>query len=392
MSRTPESAGIPLRPFVPRRGLRLLALAGVYLSVWLVSALLAGGQTWLYGLYSGRPNAVRTAFTYPLTDAGLWAGLGIGVLWLARRFPFERGRIGIALAVHVPAAVACAIVESGLSLLVFERMGLFQGAPRTTAEMFRGLLIGKFHTNLLTYAFVVGVAHLIHFQRQVRDRELTASQLETRLAEARLEVLKMQLHPHFLFNTLHAVSTLMHRDVEAADRVLARLSDLLRLTLDSVDAHEVPLQREVEFIERYLEIQQTRFAGRLDVRLDIAPETRDALVPNLLLQPLVENAIRHGIAPRAAGGRVEIVASRAGTELRLEVRDDGPGVPDPARLEDGLGLANTRARLGHLYGAAHRFELHNRPEGGLSVTLVAPFRRATADPDAAPAVATGVRA
>jgi LytS/YehU family sensor histidine kinase len=156
---------------------------------------------------------------------------------------------------------------------------------------------------------------------------LKASQLEARLAQAQLQALKMQLQPHFLFNTLHAISALVHKDVEAADRMLARLSDLLRLALESAGVQEVPLKQELEFLERYLEIEQTRFQDRLTVRMEIAPEALDALVPNLIMQPLVENAIRHGIAPRATPGKIEITAMLADGQLHFHIRDDGPGIP-----------------------------------------------------------------
>ncbi len=186
----------------------------------------------------------------------------------------------------------------------------------------------------------------------------------------------MQLHPHFLFNTLHAIWTLMHKDVETADRMLARLSDLLRITLENSGMQEVPLKQELAFLEPYLEIEQTRFGDRLSVQLDVEPDTLDALVPNLLLQPLVENAIRHGIAPRAAGGRIRISAKRENAKLRVQVRDNGAGIPESERevLKEGVGLTNTRARLQQLYGAGHRLELHNAVDGGLEVTLELPFR------------------
>ncbi len=188
----------------------------------------------------------------------------------------------------------------------------------------------------------------------------------------------MQLQPHFLFNTLHAISTLMHRDVEAADRMLARLSDLLRLTVDKIGVHEVSLKEELEFLRSYLQIEQTRFQDRLTVRFDIEPETLDARVPNLILQPLVENAIRHGVVPRTSPGRIEVTARRWDGDLHLTVRDDGPGIPGgPPGSEgagrNGLGLANVRARLTRRYGSAGRLELRNHPEGGLVVSVTFPY-------------------
>jgi LytS/YehU family sensor histidine kinase len=226
------------------------------------------------------------------------------------------------------------------------------------------------------------VDHAWGYSLKYRERELHASQLAAQLAQAELQALRMQLHPHFLFNTLHTVSALMHKDVELADDMLSRLGDLLRRTLDTAQAQEVPLQQELEFIQTYLEIEQARLGSRLHVRFETEPETLDVLVPNLILQPLVENAVRHGIAPRLEGGRLVVRARRESDRLELEVEDDGPGLPaDFAdRPREGLGLANTRARLAALYGPAHQFELASVPPRGLRVVLRLPFREQADEP------------
>jgi two-component system LytT family sensor kinase len=192
-------------------------------------------------------------------------------------------------------------------------------------------------------------------------------------------VLKMQLHPHFLFNTLHAISALMHKDVELADRMIARLGELLRSTLEHVGTQEVALRDELEFIKPYLEIEQARLGPRLTVQLDIDPEAMDANVPNLILQPLVENAIRHGIAPRAGAGHIEIHARRENGRVRLQVCDNGRGLA--TNYTEGVGVGNTRARLRQLYGEEHQFVMCNRPDGGLEVTVALPFSTALADTD-----------
>jgi two-component system, LytTR family, sensor kinase len=206
-----------------------------------------------------------------------------------------------------------------------------------------------------------------------------AAELEKRLVEAKLQALQMQLNPHFLFNTLHAISALMHKDVEAADRMLTRLSDLLRLALDSSDTQEVPLRDELAFLKSYLEIEQTRFGERLKVMMDIGPETSGALVPSLILQPLVENAIRHGIEPQALAGIVRLSACCEGDQLRLRVSDNGVGLRAGQPVAEGVGLSNTRARLEQLYGGAHQFQMSNGADGGLAVDIVMPLRRAAAD-------------
>jgi two-component system, LytTR family, sensor kinase len=227
------------------------------------------------------------------------------------------------------------------------------------------------------YWVVVTALHAIDYYRKFHERELRAADLEKRLSQARLQALQMQLNPHFLFNTLHSISTLMHRDVEAADRMIARLSDLLRLALDSTEAQEVPLRQELAFVDRYLEIERIRFSDRLNVQKTIAPDTLNALVPNLILQPLVENALRHGIAPQSRRGRIDLRAQREHDTLELQVSDNGVGVPELNSLEEGVGLSNTRARLQQLYGKRHVFELRHAEQGGLVVTLRLPFRTGT---------------
>jgi sensor histidine kinase YesM len=233
----------------------------------------------------------------------------------------------------------------------------------------------NFDWEMMTYWAIVGLSHSLRYHYEAQDRALRASQLETRLIEAQLQSLQRQLQPHFLFNTLNTISALMHRDVDAADNMIARLSDLLRLSLQTVGIQEVSLKQELDFLGKYLEIEQTRFRDRLTVVFDIEPDTLDALVPNLILQPLVENAIKHGIGPRPAPGRIQIHARRAGRFLELEVRDNGVGLSE-ARLSDfnrGVGLANTRSRLQHLYGSNHRFEFRQPADGGLLVGLAIPL-------------------
>jgi LytS/YehU family sensor histidine kinase len=234
-------------------------------------------------------------------------------------------------------------------------------------------LVYVFHQNLATYWIVVAATQGYLYYSRYRQGEVRAAQLSAQLAQAQLQALRMQLHPHFLFNTLNAISTLVHKDPEIADRMIARLSDLLRLTLENIGVQEVRLAKELEFLERYLDIERMRFADRLEVRMQIAPETLDARLPYLILQPLVENAIRHGIAPRSAPGRIEVSAERKDGMLVLTVKDDGPGIAE-TNPKKGVGVSSTRARLERLYGAAHRFVLQNGAQGGLIVTLALPFQ------------------
>lgn len=339
---------------------------------WTLLAFFFFTQTYLTYLYTNRPGQEVPAWfvlKLSLSEWYAWAALTPVMVWLARRFPLERGRMLRGLAIHIPAGVAVALVKFTIDVIVRREVLGIVVAPNVMTRL---------HPNMVTYWIVVGLATAFLYYQRYRQRELRASQLEARLAEARLQVLKMQLHPHFLFNTLHAISTLMHRDVEAADRMLARLSDLLRLTLDRAGVQEVSLKDELDFLQHYLEIEQTRFEDRLTIRFDVAPGALDARVPYLFLQPIVENAVRHGVAPRAEGGRVEIAARRESAQLVVEVRDDGPGLgaAPAAASREGLGLANTRARLEQLYGAGQEFELVNGEGGGLTVRITLPFRDA----------------
>jgi two-component system, LytTR family, sensor kinase len=226
----------------------------------------------------------------------------------------------------------------------------------------------------MTYLSLVGFAHALAYRGELASRAIDAAHLETRLVEAQLQALQRQLHPHFLFNTLNTISGLMRTNIDAADQMIDRLGDLLRMTLHSSGTQEVPLKRELDVLQKYLEIEQTRFGNRLRVTMRIDPDTLDAMVPNLLLQPLVENAVRHGIAPHLRPGSIVIRSAREHDRLKIEIVDSGAGLP-PDRLmalNRGVGLDNTRARLEHLYPGAHRFAFSNLDDG-FCVTVAVPF-------------------
>ena len=345
----------------------------LFVSVWTLLGLFFASRSILIYSYAEQDFDWRLPLKLSLAEWYGWALLAPAIIWLVRRFTFARESWKTSLGIHLAAALVIAIMKVVLDAYVQPLIG---GYPANLAY--------KLHTNLVTYASVVAVIQAALYYRKYRERELKASQLEARLAQSQLEVLKSELHPHFLFNTLHAISTLMHRDVGAADRMLARLSDLLRYLLEHIGQQETTLKAELEFLTLYIEIEQMRFGDRLSVDVDAAPETLDLAVPAFLLQPLVENAIRHAVAPRAAGGSVEIQASRLGDTLRIEVRDDGPGFPAgqagqaglAGLAQNGIGLSNTRARLEQLYGASHRFELVNfeAPSQGAICRIELPAR------------------
>lgn len=297
------------------------------------------------------------------------------IVWLTRRYPLERKKWPRHLAYHLPASIVLTLLKLFLVAAISKMITWIPS---------RDISFSYFHTNLFTYWALLAISHAVDFYRKYRERELRASQLEARLVQSQLQVLKMQLHPHFLFNTLHAISALIHKDVDAADRMIAQLSDLLRLTLENESVHEVSLKQELEFLQSYLEIEQTRFQDRLEIKTDVDPRALDGLVPNLILQPLVENAIRHGIEPRSEPGIVEISAKRDKGMLTLKVRDDGPGLPkkSPPQFKEGIGLTNTRARLQQLYGSSHQFDLNSANGSGFEVSFTIPFKTATVGRDA----------
>jgi sensor histidine kinase YesM len=225
----------------------------------------------------------------------------------------------------------------------------------------------------MTYLFLVGLAHALEYRRESERRALDSAHLQTRLVEAQLQSLQHQLQPHFLFNTLNTISGLMRIDVDAADRMMDRLGDLLRMALDSSNVQEVPLKEELEMLRKYLDIEQVRFGDRLDVALRIHPDTLAAMVPNFLLQPLVENAVRHGVAPYTRPGRIVIETTREGERLVLRIVDSGDGVAPHylTLMNQGVGLSNTRARLQHLYRTDHACVFSN--DEGFCVTISIPF-------------------
>jgi two-component system LytT family sensor kinase len=351
----------------PRRWLKWLLGFGF----WTLIGLSFAFQFYISSAKAGLGVSWKQAVGYALGDWYVFALLSIPVVWLARRFQFESGNRARSLAVHIPGSVVFSLAYMVLRALV----GRWQ-SEASFVEAFQPLLVKTWHFNLLIYWVNVAVSFAFDYYGKFRERQLRAAELEKNLAQAKLQALQMQLNPHFFFNSLHSISALMHQDVEAADRMITRLSHLLRAALDNSGAQEVTLREELKFLQSYLEIEQIRFGSRLTVQSEISPDSLDARVPNLILQPLLENAIRHGIEPHAKPGRIELRAQCVNGQLTLEVSDNGPGVKDTQAVNEGVGLSNTRARLRTLYGEAHGFELGNGPEGGLRVRLTIPFRAA----------------
>jgi two-component system, LytTR family, sensor kinase len=275
---------------------------------------------------------------------------------------------------------------SGGPLQITSVQGPFDGEPPPLPlpkigpwTRFFHLAATRAQSTIPIYWAIVCVTWVVSSYQQLRERERRTLELEARLMQSNLQALKAQLQPHFLFNTLNAIASLVRRKPDAAEDMIGSLSDFLRMTLDTAQEHEVPLRREIEFLDLYLEIQQARFGERLRIQKEIDPDTLDASVPALILQPLVENSVRHGIEPRETGGTIFIRARREGTSLQFEIRDDGEGLKarQLAALREGVGLSNTKARLQELYGEAHRFQITPNAEGGLTVTVEVPWRAVT---------------
>jgi two-component system LytT family sensor kinase len=301
------------------------------------------------------------------------------IVWVARRFPLDAGNRLRNIAVHATSAMVFACLR--FAAMTGVRYLLWSGDIKSPSVSWwvyaQRSFLWDLDWCLMVYSAIVGASHALAYYHESQERKLKEAQLETRLIEARLKTLEAELHPHFLFNTLHAISTLVHRDPESADRMISRLSDLLRITFDRSGEATISLKEEIEFLQKYLDIEQTRFQDRLMVRVDVDPDVLDAEVPRMILQPLVENAMKHGIAQSVDRGQVQISAGREDDRLWMEVRDNGGGLHGGTlkKLRTGVGLSNTRARLDVLYPGRHRLdftELH----GGLAVRVEIPFHRA----------------
>jgi signal transduction histidine kinase len=336
----------------------------LFASFWSLLGFAFASRYYISTVRTGRLVSWGEVLHNSLIDWYLFALLSIPVRKLSRQWSFDRSPKWRSVLVHA----VCGPVFSVLYVAV--RFGIARW-ENVDIEMGK-LLTNTFLPNLLVYWVIVGVSHGFDYYQKYRDRELHTVELERSLTEAKLHALQMQLNPHFLFNALHSISTLMHRDVEAADEMLAKLSELLRLALDNTSAQEVPLKKELAFLERYLEIEQIRFGERLKVTMDIQPETLDVSVPNLILQPLVENAIKHGIEPHKRTGVVELKSHREGDHLLLRVQDNGGGLNGD--LDEGIGVSNTKARLQQLYGAEHHFTLRDGAEQGVVAEITIPWR------------------
>ena len=363
-----------------RRWVRLAAIWGIWTFIGIVFTL----QGYFTSFRSERPMPFMESFYLQMTWSYVWA-LGTSlVLWAAARLPIERSNWIRSALLHIPISIVLSVVLTALARVIIWVVLGYRMGRQLTFQSTVNFVIGNFTEGIGIYLLIALMSYAYSYYQRYREGQVRTLQLEAQLSHAQLQALKMQLHPHFLFNTLHSISALLSKDVEAARKMITRLGDFLRLTLENSGSQEVTLQQEMEFLSCYLEIERIRFQNRLVTRIDLGDQTLDARVPNLILQPIVENAIRHGIAPRSTPGSIDISAKQLDGRLHIQVRDNGPGLPEHRtsqnQFKKGLGLANTETRLQRLYGADHHFDLSNDPAGGLIVTLEIPFHTDGAAP------------
>jgi len=366
----------------------------IQVGIWSTVSIFFCLQQYFYSIFTKKPIDLVHAFGFQISYYFCWVIFVPLIIYLANRCRIERGKWKANLSIHVLTGFLIGIIHRVISFSFYVLFVTPEKVADGLSVIFAAkILVGSFD-GVVIYWLIIGVYYSFDYYRQFREHKLIAAQLETQLAQAQLQALKMQLQPHFLFNTLHAISALMDDDIKAARLMLVRLSELLRQTLDNIGIQEVPLRQELEFLKSYLEIEQTRFQDRLRIQYQINPEILDARVPNLILQPLVENAIKHGIAPRAKGGLIKISvwhetdnrsmesnsSVNANGMLGVQVSDNGDGnnkngtnrmgdIP----LKEGIGLTNTRKRLHQLYGLDGSLKVKTDHENGFAVTIKFPY-------------------
>jgi two-component system, LytTR family, sensor kinase len=364
------------------RDLRRYAL---YFLIWTVIGLFFFSQAIAQKFVSHEPTPWWHYLVSWMVGVNLWAILTPSLLWLGNRFPIDRRNWLRRTALHFLFSIGISLGQLAVESAILYRLGVFPSFMTGFVPTFIFLLILAFHQGIVTYFTVLSIQYGFRYYRQYQEREqqalrleLHTSELETQLVNAQLSALKMQLQPHFLFNTLNAIMVLVRQQKgRQAEEMLAHLSDLLRCVLEDVEAQEVSLRRELEYLQLYLSIEQVRFPDRLRTEISADPAILDAAVPQMGLQPIVENAIRHGLGKSSSAGKIQISATRVNDMLEIKVQDDGPGFPDgnPSQSR-GIGLANTRTRLHQLYGGSAKLTGENGELGGAIVTMLLPYHLA----------------
>jgi two-component system, LytTR family, sensor kinase len=345
------------------------------LGAWTLVGLFNTEQAYVAAVSAGRHTEWLTIFRAIMPGMMMWAVFTPAVVAITRRFPFDRHNWPRAVPVHILGAILGGLGDATLYHFIDPWVN-----PNPAPNIFAGF-VRYIDLNIVDYFMVVAVTLFVGYSRLLRERQVAAVELSSQLTAAHLRELQAQLRPHFLFNTLNTVAELVHQDPEAADRMITQLAALLRRSLDSFGDQEIALRNELEFLTDYVEIIKVRFRGRITVTTDIEQQALSASVPTLILQPIVENAVRHGLEPRAVGGHVEVTAWTHGDTLTLEVQDDGVGLSLSPRnghsTASGVGLQNTADRLRHLYGNAASLTVSPRAGGGTTVSIAIPFRKSS---------------
>ncbi|HVP54736.1 MAG TPA: histidine kinase [Candidatus Eisenbacteria bacterium] len=340
--------------------------------LWTLLAFLSAAGAHVYLSSTSTPISWTQLLAWNILISSVWSLLTPLVYELARRYTFDRSGWKLSLPIHIVASIILAFIGA-VAMVALNPLVTWTKEPSIP---FFAHVLSRTFMDIQRYWYVLLITQAIAFYGKYQERQLLSSQLEAQLANAQLEVLKIQLEPHFLFNTLNSIASLARHDGAAAEHMTLQLADLLRMSLDGIGVHEVPLHQELTFLQRYIDIQQVRFHDRLRVETEIDPRTLDTLVPNLILQPLVENAIRHGISPRRAPGLIRIATWRDRDDVWMEIRDNGVGFASGRGVmpPEGVGLRNTRSRLRQLYSDDHAMVLEDAPGGGCTVKIRVPYR------------------
>jgi len=380
-----RSAAPPATITIADEGERLRRLTRLLFAVlWLVPGAIAGVGVWFTARGGAAPIMLSTALLWQISCWMLWAIWSQGILTLVDRVPLASGRVGSWLATHLLSSLIVMTLNALVVGWLDWQFAPWTGERATYVEALSGSATRRLDTEFMLYWAILGAAYMVEFVRRYRERDRAATELEQRLSRQQLEALRMQLNPHFLFNALNSVTELMEMDVREAQRALSSVSDLLRLSLRTAGTPTIPLWREIELVELYLQVARVRYGDGLSVDIDVDPAAVDLEVPSFVLQPLIENALKHGLSPGHVGQAVHVTARRLGPMLELRVLDNGRGLD--GRITDsgrflaaspsvdglGIGLTNTRTRLAMLYGDRYAFRMSNTRGGGCLVEIRLP--------------------
>jgi signal transduction histidine kinase len=340
------------------------------IAAWIIVGLVFTSQLHFFAARAGGKMSWVDSLVWEIPRWLLWAFFAPFVTMLARKYPVHKENAAKRIALHTFFGAVFSLIHLILFVLIFHAIRTWMGDHGKLYDTFQFAFALDFHVGIAVY-------WLLFLLRQSRDSEQRIARLHAELSQAQLQALKMQLHPHFLFNTLNSISSYLRKDVEIADEMIGRLGDFLRLTLQNSGAQEIQLQQELNFLKQCLEIEQLRFQDRLHTDFDVAPDTLTALVPNLILQPIVENAVRHGVSAKSGTGMIKLIAKRQDAKLQITISDNGPGIQ--GQLNQGIGITSTRNRLEQMYGAHGIFQITNQHEGGTIAILEIPFHESEAN-------------